>query len=186
MAQTLTDRVKAILNTPGTGELAQVSEVNGAFTKLDNHFIPAAKIWSNADQSIPNNVVTQLAYNQIIYDSYAARAEGPMADLSNDWIIIRKPGLYKVHASNLWVAGVAAGILRTNMAINGTVNDSIFDGPEAAAKSQDIFAEYILAAGDKITCSVQQSQGSARLNTNNTYQNIFMLSATWLGSVVEV
>lgn len=186
MAQTLTNRVKAIKNTPGTAEFVDISEINAAFDKFDNHFIPGAKIWSSIDQSIPNNVNTQLAYNTTIVDSYAARAEGPMADLINDWIIIRKPGLYYVHASNLWVAGTAAGILRVNLAINTVVSNSIFDGPQAAAKSQDIFGEYVFAAGDKITCSVQQSQGSARLNTNNTYQNIFTLAAIWAGSVVEV
>jgi hypothetical protein len=186
MAQTVTDRVKAIKNTPGTGELAQISEINAAFDKFDNHFIPAAKIWSSVDQSIPNNVNTQFQYNTTIFDTYAARSEGPMADLANDWIIIRKPGLYYVHASNLWVAGTAAGILRINIAINGAVNNSTFDGPYATAKSQDTFGEYLLAAGDKITCMGQQSQGSARLNTNNTYQNIFTLAAIWSGNNVEV
>jgi hypothetical protein len=186
MAQTLTNRVKAVKNTPGTGEFADVSEINAAFDKFDNDFRPAAKIWSSADQSIPNNVVTALAYNTIIYDSYAARSEGAMADLSNDWIIIRKAGLYQVHASNLWGAGTAAGILRSNLAINGTVSNSIFDGPEAAAKSQDIFGEYIFAVGDKITCSLTQTSGVARINTNNTYQNIFTLSAIWVGNITEV
>lgn len=186
MAQTLTDRVKAVKNTPGTGENVSIAEINSAFDKLDNHFIPACKIWSSIDQSLPNNVNTQLQYNTTIFDTYAARSEGPMADLSNDWIIIRKPGLYYVHASNLLVAGVAAGIIRSNLAINGTVNNSVFDGPQAAAKSQDIFGEYLFAAGDKITCMIQQSQGSARLNTNNTYQNIFTLAAMWSGNNVEV
>jgi hypothetical protein len=186
MTQGLTNRVKAIKNNPGTGEFVDISEINAAFDKFDNHFIPAAKIWSSVDQSIPNNVNTQFTYNTTIFDSYAARSEGAMADLANDWIIIRKAGPYYVHASNLWVAGTAAGILRVNLAINGTVSNSVFDGPQAAAKSQDIFGEYIFAVGDKITCSGQQSQGSARLNTNNTYQNIFTLAAIWAGTIVEV
>lgn len=186
MAETLTNRVKAIKNTPGTGEFADISEVNSAFDKFDNHFIPACKIWSSIDQSIPNNVQTQLLYDTAIFDSYAARAEGPMADLANDRITIRKAGLYYVHASNLLVAGVAAGIIRTNLAINGIVTNSVFDGPQAAAKSQDIFGEYVLAVNDKITCNIQQNQGSARLNTNNTYQNIFTLAAIWQGSITEV
>lgn len=186
MAETLTNRVKAIKNTPGTGENVLVAEINAAFDKFDNHFIPACKIWSSIDQSIPNNVNTQLLYNTTIIDTYAARSEGPMADLANDWIIIRKPGLYYVHASNLYVAGVAAGILRTNLAINTVVNNSVFAGPEAAAVSQDIFGEYLFAANDKITCMIQQNQGSARLNTNNTYQNIFILEAIWSGNNVEV
>jgi len=186
MSQTLTDRLKAIKNTPGTGENVLIAEINAAFDKFDNHFIPACSIWSSIDQSIPNNTITALLYNTTILDTYAARSEGPMADLVNDWIIIRKPGLYWIHANGIWVAGVAAGILRFNMAINGTVNNSIFDGPQAAAKSQDIFQKQVLAAGDKITCSVQQSQGSARLLTNNTYQNVFKLSAVWLGGATEV
>lgn len=186
MTELLTNRVKAIKNVPTTGEFVDVSEINSAFDKFDNHYVPACKIWSSVDQSIPNNVNTQLLYNTTIFDSYSARAEGPMADLANEWIIIRKAGLYTVHASNLMVAGVAAGIIRSNLAINGVVSNSIFDGPEAAAKSQDIFGEYVLAVNDKITCFIQQNQGSARINTNNTYQNVFCLSAIWKGSVTEV
>lgn len=186
MAQTLTDRVKAILNTPGTGENVLIAELNAAFSKFDNHFIPACKIWSSVDQSLPNSVQTGLNYNTTIFDSYAARAEGAMADLANDWIIIRKPGLYYVHASNLLVAGTAAGIIRSNIAINGAVSNSQFQGPQASAVSQDIFGEYVFAANDKITCLMQQNQGSARNNTNNTYQNIFCLTAIWQGNIVEV
>jgi hypothetical protein len=186
MSQTLTSRVEAIKNTPGTGELVQISEINSAFDKFDNHFIPACKIWSSIDQSIPNNVVTDLLYNTTIFDSYAGRSEGPMADLANDRIVIRRAGLYKVFANTLANAGVAAGILRVNLSINGTVNNSIFDGPEAAAKSQEIFGDYVLAVNDVIKISVQQSQGSSRIYTNNTYQNIFTLSAVWAGAMVEV
>ena len=186
MTQTLTDRLKAIKNTPGSGELAQVSEINAAFDKFDNHYIPACKIWSSVDQSIPNNVSTPILYNATIFDTYAARAEGPMADLSNDRITIRKPGLYMVHANMLANAGVAAGIMRLNIAINGTVNLSFFDPAPAAAQSQDLYGFYVLAANDLITASCQQSQGSARIYTNNTYQNIFTLSAIWLGGNTEV
>jgi hypothetical protein len=186
MAQTLTDRLRAIKNTFGTGEQVQITEFNSAFDKFDNHFIPACKIWSSVDQSLPNNVNTKLLYNTTIFDSYSSRSEGDMADLANDQIVIRKAGLYKVRASNLLVAGVAAGIIRSNLAINGVVSNSVFAGPEAQAVSQDISGEYILEPGDLITCMMQQNQGSARLNTNNTYQNIFVLSAIWLGSITEV
>lgn len=186
MSQTLTNRVEAVNNTPGTGENVLVAEINSNNNKFDHHFIPACKIWSSVDQSLPNNVQTQLLYNTTIFDSYATRSEGAMADLANDRIVIRKAGLYKVRASNLLVAGVAAGIIRSNLAINGVVTNSTFDGPEASAKSQEISGEYILAEGDLITCLMQQNQGSARLNTNNTYQNIFCLSAIWQGNITEI
>lgn len=186
MAQSLTSRVKAIKNTPGTGEQVQISEVNSAFDKFDHHFVPACKIWSSIDQSIPNNVVTNLLFNQTIFDSYAARSEGPMADLSNDRIIIRKDGLYRVRCKVLANAGTAAGIIRLNLATNGTVNNSNFLGPEAAAVSQEISDTYVLSNGDNISASVQQSQGSSRVYTNNTYQNIFTLSAVWIGNATEV
>lgn len=186
MSQTLTDRVKAIKNTPGTGENVLIAEINGAFDKLDNHFIPACKIWSSVDQSIPNNATTGLLYNTTLVDSYAARSEGAMADLANDRIIIRKPGLYICQCSILANAGTAAGIMRLNMAINGTVNKSIFDPAPAAAKSQEICEPYVLAANDTVSASVLQSQGSSRVYTNNTYQNIFALAVIWVGSVTEV
>jgi hypothetical protein len=186
MSQTLTDRLKMIKNTPGSGENVLIAEINAALDKADNDFRPACKIWSSVDQSIPNNVSTALLYNTTLTDSYAARSEGPMADLANDRIVIRKAGLYLCGCSILANAGTAAGIMRLNMAINGTVNKSIFDPAPAAAKSQEICEPYVLAASDNISASVQQSQGSSRVYTNNTYQNIFALWAIWLGSVTEV
>jgi hypothetical protein len=187
MAQTLTNRVEAILNTPGTGELAQISELNTNFTKLDNHFIPACKIHNSADQVVTSGSgQNQLLYNTTIIDTYASRDEGDMADLANDRIVIRKAGLYLLRANVLANGGTAGGILRLDMAINGTTNNSAFDRGETTATTQELWGFHILAVDDLITAFVQQTTGASRTYTDNTYTNIFNLEAIWLGNAVEV
>ena len=187
MAQTLTDRVKAIKNTPGTGEAVLVSEINAAFDKFDNHFIPMCKIQGNAAQNITSGAgQVPIGYDTIRIDTYAARSEGAMADLSNDRIIIRKAGLYYLKVNTLWLAGTAAGILRLDMAVNGTTDLSNFDNGEAQATSQEISQYRILAPGDLITAFVQQTTGALRTLDDNTYANINCLEVVWMGSATEV
>lgn len=187
MSQTLTDRVKAIKNTPGTGENVLIAEINAAFDKFDGHFIPACKIQGSADQNITSGAgQVQIQYDTTVIDTYSARSEGPMADLANDRIVIRKTGLYLVRCNILWNSGTAAGILRGDLAINGTTSNSCFDGGIAAALSQEVWGMYSLAAGALITAFVQQTTGATRALTDNTYQNINNLEAIWLGSAVEV
>lgn len=187
MSQTLTDRVEAIKNTPGTGELVQVAEINSAFDKFDNHFIPACKIHNNVTQTVVSGSGQNLLqFNQTIFDSYAARAEGAMADLNNDKIIIRKAGLYMLRANVLANAGTAAGILRLDLLINaGTIN-SRFDPATAQAQSQELIQFQVCAVNDAITAAVQQTTGANRVYDRNTYSNIFNLEAIWVGSTVEV
>jgi len=85
VSQTLTDRVKAIKNTPGTGENVLVSEINAAFDKFDNHFIPFCKIQGAAPQIIGSGAgQVQVTFDTTRTDTYAARSEGAMADLAND------------------------------------------------------------------------------------------------------
>lgn len=187
MAQTLTDRVKAIKNTPGTGELAQISEINSAFDKLDGHFIPACKIQGNAQQTITSGAgQVQLLYDTTLIDTYSARAEGPMASLASDRITIRKAGLYLLRVNTLFLAGTAAGILRLDMAINGTTDLSTFDSGTAQATSLEAWQLRILAVNDLITAFVQQTTGANRTIDDNTYSNVNTLEAIWLGSAVEV
>jgi len=185
MGQTLTSRVKAIKNDDLENVL--VSEINGAFDKFDNHFIPACKIRRNGTQVVVSGSGQNLLnYDTIVYDTYAARSEGPMADLSNDKIIIRKLGLYWVRATTLANAGTA-GMLRLDLAVNGVTNNSDFQtGQTTTASSQMLAMPIVLAANDYIQAYVQQTTGSNRTYTNNTYDHIFTLEAIWMGSAVEV
>lgn len=187
MSQTLTSRVEAIKNTPGTGENVQISEINSAFDKFDNHFIPACKIYGNAQQVIASGGgQVQLLYDTVGFDTYSARSEGAMADLSNDRIIIRRAGLYLLRVNTLFLAGTAAGILRLDMAVNGATALSTFDNGTAQASSLEAWQFRILAPGDLITAFVQQTTGANRTIDDNTYPNINNLEAIWLGSAVEV
>lgn len=187
MSQTLTDRTKAIKNTPGTGELVSIAEINSAFDKFDAHFIPMCKIYGNAQQVIGSGVgQVQLLYDTTRIDTYAARTEGPMADLVNDKITIRKAGLYYLKVNTLFLAGTAAGILRLDMAVNGVTDLSAFDIGTAQATSMEVSQYRILAVNDTITAFVQQTTGANRTIDDNTYNNINTLEAVWLGSAVEV
>ncbi len=188
MSQTLTDRVKAIKNTPGSGEFAQVIELNGAFDKLDNHFIPACKIRNTTAGQVvvSGSGQNKLQYDATLIDTYAARSEGPMADLANDKIVIRKAGLYLLRANTLANAGTAGGILRLDLGINGTTNNSVFDTGTVQATSQEISTFAIMAVNDYVEAFVQQTTGANMTYSNNTYPHIFNLEAYWMGGAVEV
>jgi hypothetical protein len=187
MAQTVTDRVQAIKNTPGTGEQVSIAEINSAFDKFDNHFVPACKIHNSTTQAIGSGAgQIKLQFNTTLIDTYAARSEGAMADLSNDLIKIRKAGLYWVRANVLWLTGTAAGILRTDLLINGSTNNATFCAGTAQATSQTVEGLYLLAVNDEITAGVQQTTGASRTLDRNTYQNIYNLEAYWVGGGTEV
>lgn len=187
MTQQLTNRVKAIKNDPGTGELAQISEINAAFDKFDNHFIPMCKIQGAAPQVITSGAgQVQVQFDTTRIDTYSARSEGPMADLANDWIKIRKAGLYYIKFNTLWLTGTAAGIIRLDVAINGTTDLSAFDIGVANSMTQEISEYRILAVNDQITAFVQQTTGANRTLDDNTYPNINCLEAVWMGAAVEV
>lgn len=183
MAQTLTNRVEAIKND--NDENILIAEINSAFDKFDNHFIPACKI-RNTNQSIPHNVTTNVQFSATTVDSYSARDEGDMADLANDRILIRKTGLYLITFNNLWLSGSAPGLLRSDIVKNGTSVNAVFDPGTAAALSQKVEHSELLTAGDIITARVFQTSGVARSIDHNTYDNVLELSAVWQGSVVEV
>lgn len=187
MSQTLTDRLKMIKNTPGTGENVLIAEINSAFDKADNHYIPMCKIQGAAPQVITSGAgQVQVLFDTTRIDTYAARSEGPMADLANERIVIRKAGLYYLKYNVVWLTGTAAGVLRCDMAINGTTDLSCFDVGVAAATSMEMSQFRILAANDLITAFVQQTTGANRTLDDNTYANINCLEAVWLGSAVEV
>ena len=185
MTQILTNRVKAIKNTPDTGEQVQIAEINAAFDKLDNHFIPACKI-RHTNQSINHNTFTTSQFSITTLDTYAARSEGPMADLVNDKIIIRKAGIYLLRFNNLWLAGTAGGVVRSDLMKNGNPNNAVFDPGPAGAISQVVQHFELLAVNDEISARVFQTSGVARSVDFNTYDHVLELSAIWMGAGVEV
>lgn len=186
MAQSLTNRVKAIKNTPGTGEFADVSEINAAFDKFDNDFRPMCKIENTAVQSIPSGGLQQLQYNGIIYDSYAARSEGPMADLSNDRIICRKSGMYTVGARIWTTTPSATGVMSLGIYVNG--NGQVMEQltPGAQQCTQSVIDDIELVNGDILIVNAIQTSGAARNYTRNTWPNGFTFWCNWKGTDTEV
>jgi len=184
MTEILTSRVKAIKND--NNENVLISEINAAFDKFDNHFIPACKIRNSVVQAIPTGTPTDLQYNQSAYDSYAARSEGAMADLSNDRIVIRKNGLYFVKA-NIWTTTASAtGVMRLDIRKNGTAHFIDQFGPAATIITQAVSGVIDCVNGDLLTVNANQTAGVSRNYTDNTVLDGFSFSAVWLGSLVEV
>ena len=192
MSQTLTNRVKAIMNDPGTGEQVQIVELNNGFAKLDNDFRPAAKIENSVVQNVTNGATQKMVFDSTIYDSYAARAEGAMADVSNDKIIIRKTGLYLVSASAQWTNNaVGYRSLGIRRAAGAALIKRITQDANAVAgldTSQTLTDVVLLNSGDEIEVTVLQTSG-AGLNLDPTIagaNEACSLAVIWFGSVVEV
>lgn len=186
MSQTLTNRVEAILNTPGTGEAAQIAELNTNFTKLDNHFIPAAELRRTTIQSIPNNATTEIDFTAVAYDTYTTRDEGVMGDIGTNAITIRKTGLYMVTLVGSFAAN-ATGIRRIQIAKNSSAMVSNQKaGSAAASMTVEVAKPMLLAEDDIIEGFVFQNSGGALDLSNNAFDENLALSAVWLGSAVEV
>ena len=182
MAQTLTTRVEAIKNDDLENVL--VAEINSAFDKFDNHFIPAAKLRNTVLQTIPNNAVTGVVYNTVLYDSYAARSEGAMANAATETITIRRAGLYLIVNKVAFLAS-AVGVRRLDINKNGALfHTKTRLGFTGGSNVVDISVIEVLAANDTITSSAYQNFG-AGLDTDPGNNGV-ELSVVWIGAVVEV
>lgn len=184
MGQTLTSLKKAIKND--NAENVDITEINSAFDKFDNNFVPACMIENTAVQSIPNTGLQLLQYNAIIYDTFAARSEGPMADLSNDRIIIRKTGLYTVTARIWTTTAIAAGVMFLGIYVNGNGITSVQKTPGAQQETQEVTDDLLLNSGDLVTINAIQNSGAPRNYSKNTWPHGFSFAAKWIGSAVEV
>lgn len=189
MTQTLTNRVKAIKNTPGTGETVDVAEINAAFDKFDNSFVPSAKMYLNTGvttQTLTNNVSATHDYDTIDYDTYAARSEGAMADLALNRIVIRKAGVYHLSMATGY-NGNATGVRRASIHKN-SVAIAHFEAPGLAGfvAAYAVAVDEICAVNDVITCVTIQTSGGNLDVANGGFLKSAFLSATWMGAAVEV
>lgn len=189
MSQTLSNRVKAILNTPGTGENVQIAELNTNFDKLDNSFVPSAKMYLNTGvttQTLTNNVSAGHDYDTIDYDTYAARAEGAMADLTLNRITIRKAGIYML-AMSTGYNGNATGVRRCSIQKNA-VAIAHFEAPGLAGfvAAYGVAVHEVCAVNDLITAVTIQTSGGNLDVANGGFLKSAFLSATWVGAAVEI
>lgn len=186
MAQSLTSLLKMIKNTPGTGEQVQIAEINSALDKTDNRFTPGCMIAFTGSQSPASATFTDSDYNQIRHDSFAGRAEGPMADISANVITIRKDGMYFLKTASGFTTN-ATGQRRIAIMVNGTEQ---VNWERAADAGGPVMLECSIAlalvSGDVIKSQIRQTSGGALGVSANTALNGCHLSAHWLGSAVEV
>jgi hypothetical protein len=186
MTQTLTSRLGLIKNTPGTGEQVNIAEINSAFDEIDDNFVPAAKIINTnaAPQTVPNNAATQILYNATAFDSYSSRPEGPMADTTNDQIIIRKDGVYIVTCGGNFAAN-ATGVRRLDVLKNGvTQGGDTAAGFTGAANGLSYSLSLSLFNGDLVTAKAFQNSGAGLVWDLNTFIEGNFLSAIWVGALL--
>lgn len=184
MGQTLTSLKKAIKND--TLENVIIGEINDAFDKFDNNFIPAAKMHFIGSQTLTHNVSTTQDFDTVTFDTFAARSEGAMADLALNRIVIRKAGVYSIKASNGFASN-SSGLRRTSLAVNGTPIAHI-EGPPAVGGVTSLFigTDEVLAVNDVITVGTIQTSGGNLDVSNGLFTKAIYLSVVWQGAAVEV
>lgn len=185
MTTTSTPRLLLLKPTPGTAHAININEANGNMDKLDNNFIPAAKIFMSVTQlAIPNNSTTVCDYDSTSFDSYATRPEGPMADLVNNWIIIRKAGVYICSINGNFVAN-ATGVRRLDLAKNGIIQAGA--GPYLSfvggQNGLGFTTALSLAVNDKVSAQAFQNSGGTLDFGKNTFVEGDSLSVIWHGSL---
>lgn len=179
MTVTLTNRLG--LSKPDDAELVSIALLDSNFDKIDNDFRPAARMSTSVDQSIAHNTLTATAFNVTDYDSYAARPEGAMVNLSTDVITIRKTGLYVI-CNKVTFASNATGVRRLDLNVNGVLEETHANGAFTGANLLLYMTTLRpLTAGDTLTSSCFQTSGGA-LNALFATKGT-MLGCAWVGSL---
>lgn len=183
MTVTTTNRLG--LSKPDNNELVSIALVNANMDKIDTDFRPACMIRATVNQSFTTAVAATLAFDAIAFDSYAARPEGPMADLTSDRIVIRKTGLYVVGSNNSWATN-AGGYRRIRMMKNGaqiTVNRKQGHNVNGEQNPMETHILELFTSGDFLTSEALQTSGGA-LNATPEGNGSVYLYALYAGSIV--
>ena len=178
---TVTTTNRLLMSKPDDDEFVSVALLNANWDKADADFRPAAKMVASAAQSIVTATTTKCAYNVTNFDSYAARPEGAMINLTNDEITIRKAGLYLVTTSGSFAAN-ATGVRRLDIRKNGT--SLVSDTRVASAQTCGLHLAgiFAFAVNDLITAACFQNSGGNLNIDGNTFADGMELSVLWLGS----
>jgi hypothetical protein len=178
---TLTERLQ-IVKADANEFVSVGAHITAGFDKIDSNFIPTAKMVGSSAQSIPNNTLTKCAFNVAQFDSYAARSEGAMINLTNDEITIRKAGIYYLRFNGSFATS-GTGVRRGDIRKNGVTLLSEVRTPSAGgACSLSVGDFFNLAVNDIIQAHAFQNSGGAINIDGNTFAEGFSLSATWQGN----
>jgi hypothetical protein len=182
---TLTNRVQAV--KPTTSELVDIATINGNMDKLDNNFIPSAKLRLSVDRALPaNSVNTQINFDVIDYDSYALRSEGAMASIVTDQIVCRKSGLYLLSAiaqtnyNASFPGGYRALTIFENAALlaRDARDGNTGSGVYTILSVNDVVDAI---AGDVWYTAITNTSGGT-FSVEQGWVDSVVFSATWLGS----
>src|SRR6266498_1953339 len=180
MGVTYTHRL--IASKPDGAELVAIALLNANFDKFDADFRPAASMSTMVGQAFTSGVTTQVIFDVLDFDSYAARAEGAMVNLSTDTITIRKAGLYYFTGKARWAAN-ATGVRQMQLAKNGTslVGHS---APGIAGTTVDSEFSHLVpcAVNDAIILRASQNSGGS-LSTAPSFVCDITLQALFVGSL---
>jgi len=180
MSVTTTPRL--LLSKPDATELIAISLLNNNMDAIDSDFRPAAKMKATSDQTLTNATVTVLGYNAVDYDSYAARPEGAMVNLTTDLITIRKAGLYLV-INKVAFAPNATGVRRLDLNINGSFFETHAVGAYASANNTLIMVSpLVLAVNDTLGGAAYQNSTASLAVVGTASQGVY-LAAIWLGNI---
>lgn len=184
MAVTTTNRLG--LSKPDNDELVSIALINANMDKVDADFRPACLLRATVNQATVHAGAVTQAYDNIAHDTYSARPEGPMADLTNDRIIIRKTGLYMCGAGTSW--GVNGGGYRRirlmKNATQFTVERKLAHNTVGEQNTISTHIPHDFIAGDLITAEALQTSGGAlNITPEGTSGSVF-LYAYYVGSLV--
>jgi hypothetical protein len=168
--------------TRTTGDLVTAATWNADL--VDNiRFLaspPACRVWNNANQSIPNNVLTALLFNSERYDTDSMHS----TVTNTSRITFTTAGVYVVFA-HLNIASNATGKRSAGFRLNGGTFIGELTVPPVSGADTNLSpcTTYKFAAGDYVECYVNQTSGVA-LNVvalGDPYRHTFEFGATWVG-----
>jgi hypothetical protein len=184
VAEILTSRLKIIKNDDD--EFVDIDEINAGFDKIDNNFIPACMMAFTGSQTPASGSTVTQDMNQTRHDTYSARAEGPMADLTNNLITIRRKGIYVLTCSSGFAAN-ATNNRRLGLEVNAVEQINLEVGPKPiGAINMVISIAMSLSVNDQVRCTVLQTSGIALAVSAGGAPNGVHISATWVGDPTEV
>lgn len=143
--------------------------------------LPAARVYNSANQSIPNNTLTVVAYNTERWDTDTIHDNAS----NNSRLTCKTAGLYVITASITWDTSSNAGFREIGIRLNGNVNLHIAkqranQAQNGSVVNQTITTMYQLAVNDYAEVVVEQSS-SVALNiqlsgSGGNYSNEFSMA----------